>query len=487
MAGAKTPSYVLTLRLQTETWQEHILEKRFEIGRRLYNACLEECLKRYKKLQHDSRYQDLAQQKPSKKRNRQLADLRAEYGLSEYAMHAFVQPMQHHFRKHIDLHTAQKIATRAWNAMKELLFGDAKRVYFKRFGEMDSLEGKSNSAGIRFKKHVLYWNGLIIPAIVKPNDVYAHLALQDRIKYCRIVRKRIRGKVKYYVQLILEGVPPQKINRQTGEAKHPRGEGVVGIDIGTQTIAICAPNEVKLLELAPSVEDIHREKRRLQRKLDRQRRANNPHKYNEDGTIQRGNKEKWVWSKNYIKTKNQLAELQRKLAEKRKQDHHKLANWILSLGNDVKVERMNYKTLQARAKETTMNEKTGRYNRKKRFGKSIANKAPSLFLVILEQKLNDAGKSLKKVDTVAVKASQYNHLSNEYKKKNLSDRWTIIGEDRIQRDLYSAFLIMNVRDNLKEIDREQCFKHWEAFKYFHDQEITRLRKSHTRLLSSMGI
>ena len=285
----------------------------------------------------------------------------------------------------------------------------------------------------------------------------------------------------------MEGVPPQKINRQTGEAKHPRGEGVVGIDIGTQTIAICAPNEVKLLELAPSVEDIHREKRRLQRKLDRQRRANNPHKYNEDGTIQRGNKEKWVWSKNYIKTKNQLAELQRKLAEKRKQDHHKLANWILSLGNDVKVERMNYITLQARAKETTMNEKTGRYNRKKRFGKSIANKAPSLFLVILEQKLNDAGKSLKKVDTVAVKASQYNHLSNEYKKKNLSDRWTIIGEDRIQRDLYSAFLIMNARDNLKEIDREQCFKHWEAFKYFHDQEITRLRKSHTRLLSSMGI
>ncbi|GAJ40146.1 hypothetical protein [Saccharococcus caldoxylosilyticus] len=307
MTGAKTPSYVLTLRLQTETWQEHILEKRFEIGRSLYNACLEECLKRYKKLQHDSRYQDLAQQKPSKKRNRQLADLRAEYGLSEYAMHAFVQPMQDHFRKHIDSHTAQKIATRAWNAMKELLFGDAKRVYFKRFGEMDSLEGKSNSAGIRFKNHVLYWNGLIIPAIVKPNDVYAHLALQDRIKYCRIVRKRIRGKVKYYAQLILEGVPPQKINQQTGEAKHPLSEGVVGIDIGTQTIAICAPNEIKLLELAPSVEDIHREKRRLQRKLDRQRRANNPHKYNEDGTIQRGNKEKRVWSKNYYQNKKSIS------------------------------------------------------------------------------------------------------------------------------------------------------------------------------------
>ncbi|BDG35495.1 hypothetical protein ABET52_13275 [Saccharococcus caldoxylosilyticus] len=94
--------------------------------------------------------------------------------------------------------------------MKELLFGDAKRVYFKRFGEMDSLEGKSNSAGIRFKNHVLYWNGLIIPAIVKPNDVYAHLALQDRIKYCRIVRKRIRGKVKYYVNSFWKGFRRKK-------------------------------------------------------------------------------------------------------------------------------------------------------------------------------------------------------------------------------------------------------------------------------------
>ncbi|MED4990699.1 transposase [Geobacillus sp. NFOSA3] len=487
MAGAKTPSYVLTLRLQTESWQKHILEKRFEIGRCLYNACLEECLKRYKKLQHDSRYQDLAQQKPSKEKNRQLSDLRTEYGLSEYAMHAFVQPMQRHFRKHMDAHTAQKIATRAWKAVERFLFGAAKRVYFKRFGEMGSLEGKSNSAGIRFKSHAIHWNGLMIPVIIQPNDVYAHLALQDRIKYCRIVRKRIRGKVKYYAQLILEGVPPQKINRQTGKAKHPRGEGVVGIDIGTQTIAICAPNEVKLLELAPSVDDIHPEKRRLQRKLDRQRRANNPNKYNEDGTIQRGNKEKWVWSKNYIKTKNQLAELQRKLAEKRKQDHNKLANWILSLGNDIKVETMNYKALQARAKETTMNEKTGRYNRKKRFGKSIANKAPSMFLAILDRKLRYDGKTLKKIDTFSAKASQYNHITGEYVKKRLSERWNDMNGCKIQRDLYSAFLIMNAKDHLKEIDREKCFATWERFKRLHDKEVERLKNSGNKLLSSMGI
>ena len=485
MAKTKSASYVLTLKLKTEPWQEHILEKRFEIGRQLYNACLRELLKRYKKLQNDKKYRELIKQEKTKERNKLLNNLHKEYGLNEYAMHSFVKPMQQHFKKNIDSFTTQKIATRAWQTIEKLIFDNAEKVRFKKYNEMDSLEGKSNSTGIRFKNNKLQWNGLNISVIIKKNDIYAHMALQDRIKYCRIVRKLIRDKIKYYLQLILEGVPPKKINRQTGEIKHPRNEGKVGIDIGTQTIAICSETEVKLLELAPSVENIEREKRILQRKLDRQRRANNPHKYNENGTIKKNNL-KWIWSKNYIKTKNQLTELQRKLAEKRKQDHNKLANWILSLGDDIKVETMNYKALQARTKET-IKDKNGRYKSKKRFGKSIANKAPSMFLTILDRKLSYEGKKLKFVDTLSVKASQYNHFTNEYNKKKLSERWNDFGEFKIQRDLYSAFLIMNVKDNLKEIDREKCFTTWEKFKQLHDKEIERLRNNENRLLSSMGI
>lgn len=485
MAKSKSASYVLTLKLKTELWQEHILEKRFEIGRRLYNACLHELLKRYKKLQNDKNYKELIKQEKTKERNKLLNNLHKEYGLNEYAIHSFIKPMQQHFKKNIDSSTAQKIATRAWQAIEKLIFNNAEKVKFKKYNEMDSLEGKSNSTGIRFKNNKLQWNGLNIPVIIKKNDIYAHMALQDRIKYCRIVRKLIRGKIKYYLQLILEGVPPKKINRQTGEIKHPRNNGAVGIDIGTQTIAICSDKEVKLLELASSVENIEREKRILQRKLDRQRRANNQHKYNEYGTIKKNNL-KWIWSKNYIKTKNKLAELQRKLSEKRKQDHNKLANWILSLGDDIKVETMNYKALQARAKET-IKDKNGKFKSKKRFGKSIANKAPSMFLTILDRKLSYDGKKLKFVDTFSVKASQYNHFTDEYNKKKLSDRWNDFGDFKIQRDLYSAFLIMNVADNLKEIDRERCFVTWGRFKQLHDKEIERLRNSGNRLLSSIGI
>lgn len=480
MAKTKTASFILTFPLKTQPYQENILAKRFEIARRIYNACLAELLKRYKKLNNDIGYKQALEQPKSKERNKLLSTYQKQYRLNEYSMHEFVKPMQHHFKKNIDAFTAQKLATRAWLAFEKLMFGKAEKVNFKRYNEMDSVEGKSNSTGIRFIKDNLVWNGLAIPIIIKRSDLYVQMALQSKIKYCRIQRKLVRGKIKYYLQLVLEGVPPIKINKETGEIKQLKGTGDVGLDIGTQTIAIVSKNDVKLLELAPEIECIDKQKRVLQRKLDRQRRANNPHKYNPDGTIKKGNKDKWIWSKNYLKTKMKLAELQRKIADKRKQSHERLANFILSLGDTIKVETMNFKGLQARSKETTINDKTGRFNKKKRFGKSIANKAPSMLLSIIDRKLKYQGKELIKIDTFKVKASQYNHFTDEYVKKDLSTRWNDFG---VQRDLYSAFLIMNIENDV--INRNKCFETWDRFKQLHNIEIQRLKS--TKTLASMGV
>src|SRR5690625_1072686 len=134
--------------------------------------------------------------------------------------------------------------------------------------------------------------------------------------------------------------------------------------------------------------------------------------------IKKGNRDKWYWSNNYIKTKSKLAELQRKQADIRKQSHNKLAKWILSLGDNIKVETMDYTGLKSRAKEKMINENNKKYNKKKRFGKSIANKAPSMFLTILDNKLKWNNKELLKIDTYKVKASQYNHFTDEYIKKD---------------------------------------------------------------------
>ena len=479
-------NFVLTLRLDTERFQEDVLSKRLEISRQIYNACLGELYKRHNFMKQSKEHRKVSKMTKDKDRNKKFNELNKKYGLTEYSLHTYVKPMQHIFKKNIDSLTAQKIATRCFNAFQKLMFHQASKVKFKKYGEMNSVEGKSNSSGIRFKNNMLFWNKLEIPIVIKKDDLYAQMALENKVKYCRIVRKMIRGKYKFYLQLVIEGVPPIKLDKETGEVKHHRNEGRVGIDIGTQTVAIVSKDEAKLLELAPDLDNIEKEKRKLQRKLDRQRRANNPHKYNEDGTIKKNN-EKWFQSKRYLKTKNKLAELQRVLADKRKQEHNKLANWVLSLGDEVYVETMNYKGMKAKSKNTTVNESSGRFNSKKRFGKSIANKAPSMFLTILDNKLKWQNKELKKIDTYSVKASQYNHIEDSYIKKSLSERWNDFGEFKIQRDLYSAFLIMCTKDCLKKTDREMCINEFGNFRMLHDLEIERIKTSKSKLISSMGI
>lgn len=493
MAKSKTPSYILTLQLHTEKYQEDELFKRFEKCRRIYNASIKELYKRYNHMRESKAYQKNCKYK-GKDRNKIFQDLNLKYGLTEYSLHDFVKHMSNYYN--IDSMTVQKIATRAYNAFEGLIFHTADKIKYKSYGELNSIESKTNKQGIKYRDGYIIWSKLKIPVIIKSNDKYAQKAIQDRVKYCRIVKKQIKNKTKYYVQLILEGIPPKKITTQ-GEIKGQIGQGKVGIDIGTQTIAYSSKYEVGLKELCPEINNIDREIKLLQRKMDRSRRMNNPNKYNDNGTINIHNKDKWIYSNHYIKIKNKRKELYRKQSEIRKQSHNILANYLLNLGNEFYVEQMNYKGLQSRSKKTTINEKTKKYNKKKRFGKSLANKSPSMFLTILDNKLKWNNTKLNKINTAKVKASQYNHIEDKYIKKKLNERWNyfIINDSdnnnnkeiKIQRDLYSAFLIMNVKNNLKEIDRELCFNTFDKFKTLHDNEILRIQHSNNRKISSMGV
>lgn len=479
--------FCITFPLITEKHQKNILEKRFEIGRKMYNAVLSKVYKRYNCMIETRKYRQLKQQikelynstdkqnkKVLKPLYKQLNEMHKEYRLNEYSLHEDIKNMQHHFSENIDSFTAQKIATRVWTSLEDLLFGNGETVHFKKYGELDSLEGKSNKTGIRFKDNYVIWNGLNIPVVIDYDNPYEYQAMQNEICYCRIKRKFVHGKYKYYLQLILKGTPPLKINKD-GELKREIGNGVVGLDIGTQTIAIVSDTDVKLIELANRVQNIENEKRKVQRYMDRSRRTNNPDNYNEDGTIKKqGNKKiKWIKSKKYIKAQNEIKELYRKQADVREYQHQLLSNYIISLGNKIKVEEMNFKGLQSRTKKTEKNEK-GKFKKKKRFGKSLANKAPSKLLTMIDNKLKYWDKELIKVNTREVKASQYNHLNGKYNKKKLSQRWNDLDGIKVQRDIYSAFLIQHVDDDLKSINQEDCKKDFESFMILHNKEIVML-------------
>ena len=147
---------------------------------------------------------------------------------------------------------------------------------------------------------------------------------------------------------------------------------------------------------------------------------------------------------------------------------------------------MSFKGLQRRSQKTERNA-NGRFKRKKRFGKSIENCAPAQFVAILNQKLGYIGAQVLEVNTVSFRASQYNHVTDDYVKKKLSQRWNIISGHRIQRDLYSAFLLKNSTPDLMHSDRDKCIQTFEIFKTNHDLCIKALKHSNRNLLSSFGI
>ncbi|MEY2194242.1 RNA-guided endonuclease TnpB family protein [Neobacillus sp. BF23-41] len=513
MSNYEESSFVLTLPMNTTDFHIISFDKIFEVSRKIQNACLSEILKRHRLVQDNKQYRKnkrcikavnskikmLKNKKEIKFLEKELRSLynkqkeiEFSIGLSEYAIHDFVAPTKRHFEGVLDINTAQKLASRAWGSYQKKRYGNGKKVHFKKYGSMTSIEGKTNKSGITFRKegskYFINVMGTKVSVTVKSMDIYAKEVLKNlkNIKYCRIIRKMIRGKMRYFVQLIMKGIPPRKRDKATGLFKVRLGKGRTGIDPGTQTMAVASDEVALLRELAPELDNLENEKRLILRKMDRSKRYTNPNKFNPDGTFKKENLDRWNFSNNYIKLRNKIQDIQRKQAAKRRQSHCQLANIILATGNEFFVETMNYQALQKRAKETKISEKTGRFQRKKRFGKSIANKAPALLVSILEYKCKFLGANFHQINTWTAKASQYNHETDDFQKKKLHQRWSQVGNFTIQRDLYSAFLIKNINTTLDKIDKDLCAETFENFIKNHDLEISRLKLSMPTIFS-MGI
>ena len=91
-----------------------------------------------------------------------------------------------------------------------------------------------------------------------------------------------------------------------------------------------------------------------------------------------------------------------------------------------------------------------------------------------------------KVPTL-LKASQYNHLTEEYHKKELRERWNHMPDGRlVQRDLYSAFLLQHMSADSNTFDQDTLIRDYPHFLILHDQCIEALKKA-PKTLASMGI
>lgn len=497
MAKAKGENVccVLTLPLLTEPWQDKVIETRFDIMEKFKNTLIRHELNKLKQLERTRAWKRLMKsirecedEKQKKTLFKERQKMLNQAGFSEFGFSGDTTQLSvhKHFAEHITANLVQRASSDVWRSFEKMLYGKGRAVHFHRRGTLDSIANKYARDGMMIDGDVLTWKGgrcdncvTLKIRIRRPKNSYEWEMWQKPVKNMRVVRKWIKTRYKYYLQITLEGKPASK-----GRTIR---KGRVGIDIGTQTIAWSSGSEVRLAELAAGIQRNETEKTALQRKMDRSRHAMNPQNFNPNGTIRRGIKLRWAESKHYRRMKARVRELERKNADIRKQEHCRMANHILSLGDEIYIEDMNFKGLQGRAKETKL-DKNGRYARKKRFGKSIANRAPAMFMTILEQKCSGAGGEFHKVNTRTFKASQYDHTSGEYRKKTLGQRWSHLDNgDKIQRDLYSAFLLMNASPSLSETDPARCRKTYTNFSALHEAEMERLRNENHRHLSSMGI
>ena len=458
--------FVYTRKLNANKSHKEQFAKRFRMADDIYKKTLITLLKRYSKMKKDPLYKKAYKFPKGKERNAILKELGVKYDLvGKFTASKFANDYRNarNYSDYIPSDTAVKLGLRAWDAFSKVMFAKgADKVNL--LGTVTSFEGRINVA-VSVKGNVFTVSTRkkkVSCTIRNENDAFEEDILRNSLKYNRLVRRFEFGEWNYYVQSIFEGTLPTKYTSEL--------EGSVGIDIGTSTIAVSSYYQTELEELAKDVTLNQQEVTRLSRKLDRQRRANNPHKYNENGTIKEGVRQPWVDSKEYLKTKAELSELNRKATEQRKLAHKTLANKIVRMGSTFVVEQMSFKGLQARTKETKVSEKTGKYQSKNRFGKTLLHKAPSMLIEQIRYKTMYQGKNFILANTREVKASQLNHLTEEYNKVSLGTRAKVVGNDLVQRDLYSAFLLQHVGLDGVTVDIEGCKSDFDTF--LRNQEFT---------------
>lgn len=469
-------TFTLTLPLRLNDNEIRYFDHVFFLYNHIYNIGVKETKRRLNKLLKDPFYNKMMtdhfhhKDKFSKEDKKILLELRKKYDLSNKSfLEKYLKSCRYKYDNYISSTMVQGISNRLYASVQKFLFDKGKTIHFKRYKDLKSLSEKSNLTGFKYKYNKAVYMNKTYPVSIRTD--YEKECLLSPIKYCRIKRKWHKHKYRYYIELNFKGSPPLK--QKFKDLAYIKGK--VGIDIGPSTIAITSDHGLIFKELDDGINKIDKEIKRLNRKADRQRRSNNPQNYNDDGTIKRNTKSfKRIWytSKSLKLTYDKIKHLYSKRANKLRYFHHLLALKICGIGNEIYIETMDLKSLQKRVKETKKNSK-GKYKKKKRFGTSILLHAPAQFISILDQKIFKKDGVLYKIDTKTFKASQFNHLTGEYIKSDLNDRWKELSDNiLIQRDLYSSYLLSHIEGN--EYDLISLKIDFNEFKERHDELLKQL-------------
>jgi putative transposase len=368
-------------------------------------------------------------------------------------------------REHVGSQEAQVEGRNALRAVRRWSFGLAGRPKFRRYARRmrRSLECKDLNGNIR----PVIENGHLVGVVYRGRRIRlfasragaaggrhcrdkqdelsrVETAIQEKkLRYCRIVSVFVRGRWCHEAQFVLDGAAP---------LRHPVGtESMATVDLGPQWLHVVHDSGSRHIPIAPSVESIARELRRLQRKLDRQHRAGSPRCFDDKGRHVNG---RCYWkerSKAALQTQQLIAECHRVMAARRDADHGRTANAILAISANVRSEDHGTKSWQlgllcppGQPPPLRLEDHGTKSWQLGHWSKSVQRRGPGAQMARIERATARAGGTYTPLDSRL--ALSQTCIGGERAKKALSQRRHVC-EDHgldLDRDLFSSFLMRHV-------------------------------------------
>ena len=340
---AQTSSYVVSVKLKLTESVENRLEKTFRVTSSAYNEALSFGLRRLEDLKQNSRYQELLELRKNnnhqvKEYDKELLKIRKMYHLTEFGLSAHLgQQRKKPNSPYQQLNSGelQVIAGQAYKVLEKVIFYKIKpsNIRFRSKYDLNvSYRNRVDTTGTRIipsdrkgfaYRLYIHKSTTFVDIPTKAFNNYQQMSLlkSEKIKYVQIIRKTIRGKHVYILQIVCQGFPITKIKR---------GDGTMGIDPGISTVAYVSKKSLALVDLVPK--DVDRKEklmRYLDRAIERCRRVNNPNCYNSNGTIKKGAKFKHP-SNRQARLQVRRIKSYRSLSEERKKIQGQLVNHLVS-------------------------------------------------------------------------------------------------------------------------------------------------------------
>ena len=361
---------------------------------------------------------------PIFKNNKQNLNLK-KLKLREYDLHSRIVKYKKNYESYLWIQICQKIATQISTWISNYCFWNWKEITKKREFQFTSIEWKTNTTGIRVikRKWIYYFSykWFLKKLSFKDNYQINNFDFKN-IKYCRLVRKQFRRDYKYYLQLVM---------KWTSSKKKKISKNKAWVDFWLNAIALVREdNQCKLFHTWNA--NFHQERiARLQKIISQEYIALNPDCYDETWKIKEWAKLKANWKIVYLM--KIINCLRRKQAKKHNNEINSLVKEILEFAWELISEDMEFNEIK----------KSKEY---RNLWKIIQFCTPWLLKSKIEENVE-----LKFVDKYNYKASQYNHETDTYVKPLLSERVKKIWENVIQRDLYSAYLLLNHNQLISEL------------------------------------